>query len=154
MTEPVIPHDASGVAFVTQQIIRRYSNPARIAHSFLLRIPPDADFVPLLPAAEIALQAWSDNGTGLVEATADQTLSYCRSIADRAFDQAQGMNAADRKQLMARIILFSVAQVADDEIAVHLLSRSLTFKGKGDRDVIEQWKPSADGGWYSVYRPR
>jgi hypothetical protein len=57
-----------------------------------------------------------------------------------------------RKQMMARAIQFSLRAVTEDEIALHLVSRALGFSPKGDREVIEAWRRTAEGVWYSVYR--
>jgi hypothetical protein len=64
----------------------------------------------------------------------------------------QNHTPTERKQLMGRSVLFSVRPLAADRIEVHLVSRSLIYTPKGDREVIEEWRRAEDGQWYSAYK--
>jgi len=139
---------------VAAQIARRYAHPGRKAYTYLFRLRPDAPFSAIVPTHDSVLTAWLDEGEGLSPAPIDSALDRCRAVHTIGPDlqrQTQ-LTSHQRRQLMARSILFSVTQRSEDVIEVHLMSRALTFSPKGDREVTEEWRRGANG-WYSAYRP-
>ena len=121
---------------------------------YLFRVTPASDFTALLPAAENVITAWVDEGERLVETPAEIALAHGQSTHDEApnLSTPRGLSSQQRRQMMARSVLFSVTQLNDDEIEVYLVSRSLIFSPKGDREVTERWQRTGDS-WYSAYQP-
>ncbi len=140
---------------VAAQIARRYAHPGRKAYTYLFRLKPDADFRAIVPALDSALTAWVDEGAGLAAAPLDTALDHCRAVHNAGADlqRQPGLTSQQRRQLMARSILFTVTQRSEDVIEVHLSSRALAFSPKGDREVTEEWR-RGESGWYSAYRPQ
>jgi hypothetical protein len=143
-----------GVEFVANRIAQRYSNPARTAYTYLFQVAPDSDFSQLIPSADAAIAAWMDEGSGMQQVDPAFAAEHCRATKQSVTDlsQPKKMSSHQRKQMMARSIMFSIVQLSEGVIQVHLFSRSLTFSPKGDREVTEEWHPSGDS-WFSAYRP-
>ncbi|HLY29156.1 MAG TPA: hypothetical protein VKQ72_22615 [Aggregatilineales bacterium] len=141
--------------WVASRIIERYGRPGRVAYMVMFRLQNSADFSHIVPPRESIVAAWIDAGSGLLPATAESALERCKILqAVHTLARApHQMTADERRQMMARSVLFSVQQTATDLVEVRLISRSLTFSPKGDREANEQWKPGSEG-WYSAYRPR
>jgi hypothetical protein len=142
---------------VAERIARRYAHPERVAYTYLFRLAPGNDFGPLVPLADHVLSSWMDEGDGLAKVEADSAARNCQA-AYEAMQEARRQSkrpktSHERRQQMARSILFTVTRPAEDEIDVHLLSRALAFSPKGDREVVEKWRRSAEG-WFSSYQPR
>ncbi|MBX3080218.1 MAG: hypothetical protein KF716_01205 [Anaerolineae bacterium] len=144
----------AGMDIVINQIIRRYSNPARATFMYLFLLPLDADFSGVFPTPETVLTAWVDEGSGFQVTPADEAVRLCSGIQQlHIIDSAEHrLTSTERKQMMARTIQFSVEQKADDFIVVHLVSKAITFSPKGDREVYEHWRLGSTG-WYSIHRP-
>src|SRR5215208_5511169 len=143
-----------GTEFVANRIAQRYANPARSAYVYLFQVRPDADFSQLIPAPEVVIAAWYDERNGMEQVTPQAALEHCRATKQAVTDLAQPkkMTSHERKQMMARSIVFSVTQPSESVIQVHLFSRSLSFSPKGDREVTEEWRQSGDT-WFSAYQP-
>ena len=152
MTTEPLPADVNSVI---NQIIRRYSNPARATFMYLFLLPLDADFSGVFPAPENVLTTWVDEGSGFQATPADEAVRLCAAIQRlHIIDSAEHrLTSTERKQMMARTIQFSVEQKADDFIVVHLVSKAITFSPKGDREVYEHWRLGS-AGWYSAHRPQ
>ena len=141
---------------VAERIALRYAHPERVAYLYLFRLAPGSDFGPLVPLTGHILTAWIDEGSGLARTDADSAVRKCQTVYD-AMAEARRLSkrpktSHERRQQMARSILFTVTQPVEDEIEVHLLSRALAFSPKGDREVVEKWRRSAEG-WFSSYLP-
>ena len=140
---------------VTARIVRRYANPARTAYLYLFRLKPGGELGPIVPEADSVLAAWADEGEGLLSTPPDEAVRKCAAAHAVGLEIAQTpqkLTPHQRRQLMARSILFTVEQISDSVINVHRFSRALAFSPKGDRKVTEEWHPSNEG-WYSSYRP-
>jgi hypothetical protein len=144
-----------GTEFVANRIAQRYANPARSAYAYLFQIKPDADFSSLIPPPEIVIAAWVDEGNGLQPTSPLSAVERCQTTKQAVSDLAtpRQRTSHERKQTMARSVLFSVAQLSESMIEVHLVSRSLAFTPKGDREVSEAWHQSGDS-WFSAYQPK
>jgi hypothetical protein len=144
----------SALDHVAMRIVERYSNPSRKAHTYLFRLQADASLTALVPLATDVLAAWVDEGHGLVPTAPSEAVARCQAAAQIKphAEPPHSLTPHQRKQMMARAIQFSVRPVAEDEISLHLVSRALGFSPKGDREVIEAWRRTAEGVWYSVYR--
>jgi hypothetical protein len=144
----------SALDHVAARIVERYSNPSRKAHTYLFRLQADASLTALVPLATDVLAAWVDEGHGLVPTAPSEAVARCQAAAQVKphTEPPHSLTPHQRKQMMARAIQFSVRLVAEDEISLHLVSRALGFSPKGDREVIEAWRRTAEGVWYSVYR--
>ncbi len=141
---------------VAARIVERYSNPSRKAYLYLFRLNADVPPIAAMPEAASLMAAWVDEGRGLLASDPLEALRLC-ALAHQIkphTDLPQALTPHQRKQMMARLIQFSVRRVAEDEIAVHLFSCALGFTPKGDREVVEDWRQTADGVWYSAYRER
>jgi len=141
------------IEFVAGRIAARYGHPGRTAYTYLFQMKPDGDFGPLVPDSESVITAWMDEGSGLLPAPIDTAIEHCRAVHANKTDLTtpRKMTSHERRQMMARSILFAVTQPAADLVEVRLLSRSLVFSPKGDREAQEQWRPTGEG-WYSAYR--
>jgi len=139
---------------VAARIVERYSNPSRKAYTYLFRLQADASLTALVPSATDVLAAWVDEGHGLMPTAPSEAVARCQAAAQVKphVEPPRSLTPHQRKQMMARAIQFSARLVAEDEIALHLVSRALAFSPKGDREVIETWRRTTDGVWYSVYR--
>ncbi len=144
----------SGPEFVAARIAERYAHPGRVAYLYLFQLEPGSDFSPLMPPVESTLAAWLDEGGGLAPVAVETAVERCRAAIHTKPDPAnqRAMTSNQRRQMMARSILFSVTQPADDLITVRLLSRALHFSPKGDREAFEEWHRAGEG-WYSAYQP-
>ncbi len=145
----------SATDIVAAHIVERYANPGRSAYTYLFRLKPDSDFGPLVPEVASILAAWMDEGSGLQTVPAALAVEHCRATRVQAPDlrRPQQLNKHQRRQMMARSILFTAVQVDDALVQVRLVSRSLVFSPKGDREATEDWRPTGDD-WYSAYRAR
>jgi hypothetical protein len=143
---------ASDIEFVAGRIAARYAHPGRTAYTYLFQLKPDSDFGPLVPDPESVIVAWMDEGNGLLPAPTDTAVEHCRAVLANKTDLTtpRKITSHERRQMMARSILFTVTQPAD-LVEVRLLSRALVFSPKGDREANEQWRPTGEG-WYSAYR--
>ena len=141
--------------WVTDRILERYSRPGRVAYMVMFRLKGGTGFSGVLPEEDSIIAAWIDGGNGLLPAASQAALERCKVLqaVHTPSDAPHRMTAEERRQMMARCILFTVVQSADDLVEVQLISRSLTFTPKGDREAYEQWKPGGEG-WYSAYHPR
>lgn len=137
--------------YVALHIARRYANPERAAYCYLFRLRPDSPFGPLVPEADTIIKAWVDQGNGLLPTPAEEAVRECRAVV--GLKPTMQPTSAQRRQLMARSIQFTVVQHSDDLIEVQLFSRALSFSPKGDRRVAEEWRRTGDG-WFSAYRGR
>lgn len=139
---------------IVSRLITRYSNPARQAYTYLFRVTPDADMTPIFPATETVLAAWVDEGGGLQPVPTADALRLSGAVRESRVAQRSEhkLTSHERRQMMARLIVFSVEQDDEALIVVHLISRSLGFTPKGDREVYEHWRLGEEG-WYSAYRP-
>jgi len=144
----------SALDHVAMRIVERYSNPSRKAYTYLFRLHIESPLTALVPLATDVLAAWVDEGRGLVPTAPLEAVARCQAAAQIKphTEPLHSLTPHQRKQMMARAIQFSVRPVAEDEISLHLVSRALGFSPKGDREVIEAWRRTADGVWYSVYR--
>lgn len=148
--------DTNPLDHVAARIVERYRNPSRKAYLYLFRLAADTPLTTVVPEAAHVLAAWVDEGRGLLPTDPLEALRLCevaRQIKPHT-DSPQVLTPHRRKQMMARVIQFSVRPVANAEIAVHLFSRALGFTPKRDREVVEDWRQTADGVWYSAYRER
>jgi hypothetical protein len=145
---------ASPTEAVALKIVERYSHPGRTAYLYLFQLKPGVDFASLIPEASGVIAAWIDEGANLVATPVDTALAHCKTTQEIApnRDVPQKLTSHQRRQMMARAILFSVNQLDADEVEVHLVSRALIFSPKGDREVNEKWLRSGDS-WYSAYQP-
>jgi hypothetical protein len=145
---------ASDIEFVAGRIAARYAHPGRTANTYLFQLKPDSDFGPLVPDPESVIAAWMDEGNGLLPAHIDIAVDHCRAVFANKTDLGtpRKMTSHERRQMMARSILFTATQPAADLVEIRLLSRALVFSPKGDREALEQWRPSGED-WYSAYRP-
>lgn len=141
---------------VAARILERYSNPSRRAYTYLFRLRPQTALTSLVPSAEDVLSAWVDEGEGFQPLEPPQAVARCQQAAQIKphTETPHTLTPHQRKQMMARAIQFSLWHVAEDEITLHLVSRALGFSPKGDREVIETWRRTSEGVWYSVYRER
>ena len=140
---------------VAQKIVQRYAHPERKAYLYMFRLTPGSEFGPVVPAqASSILAAWVDEGSGLLPAAVDSALAACIATCEthNASGTPKKLTAHQRRQLMARSVIFSVQATTPDLIEVRLMSRALTFSPKGDREAHERWlRNGAD--WYSAYQP-
>jgi hypothetical protein len=145
----------SATDIVAAHIAERYANPGRFAYTYLFRLRPDSDFGPLVPEVDSILAAWMDEGGGLQTVPAELAVEHCQATRAQAPDlrRPQPLNKHQRRQMMARSILFTAVQAGDDLVQVRLMSRSLVFSPKGDREAFEDWRPTGED-WYSAYRAR
>ncbi|PJF35949.1 MAG: hypothetical protein CUN49_07935 [Candidatus Thermofonsia Clade 1 bacterium] len=139
---------------VAARIVARYSNPSRKAYTYLFRLRLGAPLTALVPAVSDVIAAWVDEGSGLLPTEPHEAVARCQSAAriKPHTEPPHTLTPHQRKQMMARAIQFSLQPVAEDEIALHLVSRAIGFSPKGDREVVEAWRCTDDGTWYSVYR--
>ena len=147
MTEPI--------DFVAARIVTRYSHPSRSAYAYMFRLKPGTDLGGMTPSVESIITAWVDEGEGLIPSPPEIAVDHCR-IAQRHkpdADRPRQMTPHERRQMMARAILFTVSQPSADLVTVHLVSRSVCFSPKGDREAHEQWRRTGEG-WYSAHVPR
>jgi hypothetical protein len=138
--------------FVTSRIVRRYGHSGRAAHLYLFRLVPGSDFLRLPPDRQTLIAAWMDEGGGLAPATPDEAVTRCKLA--RSTLEGYKINRPETQRLMARIVVFSVAEhIADAQVIVELFSRALAFTPKGDRRVTETWRQAEDGtdSWYSAH---
>ncbi len=144
----------SALDHVAGRIVERYSNPSRKAYTYLFRLRHEAPLSALVPPANAVLSAWVDEGQGFRPTELLEAIKRCEQAAQvKPHTQTpHTLTPHQRKQMMARAIQFKLQQVAEDEIRLHLVSRALSFSPKGDREVIETWRRTAQGLWYSVYR--
>lgn|SRR5258708_1716563 len=144
----------SDVDLVAHKIVQRYAHPERKAYLYMFRLKPASDFSAIVPAPENILAAWIDEGNGLLPAAVDSALVACSAAREpHTNPRAPGkLTSHERRQLMARSVLFSVEATAPDLIEVRLSSRALTFSPKGDREVLERWQRTG-AEWYSAYQP-
>jgi hypothetical protein len=140
---------------VIARLITRYNNPARMAYTYLFRLTSGGDFSCVIPNEGEVVMAWVDEGDGLEVAPVDHALRRCQAIQEAHIttSPAHKLTPHERRQMMARAIVFALDQHTDDLIVVHLISRSLTFTPKGDREVYEHWRLGGEG-WYSAHRPQ
>lgn len=140
------------VDFVSAEIARRYAHPGRTAYTYLFRLKPESDLGLMVPTTESVMAAWMDEGGGLQPAPVQTAIEHCKALYEARLNTSRPANSHERRRRMARSILFTVIQTSETAIMVHLLSRALAFSPKGDRDVIEEWRPTVTG-WYSAYQP-
>ena len=138
---------------VAERIAQRYAHPGRAAYAYLFRVKPGSDLTRMIPDTESVLAAWLDEGSGLSAAPAALAVEHCTITRGTGLNRKHAQNAQERRQQMARAIQFTVTQIDENLIEVHLVSRALLFSPKGDREAHEQWRRSADG-WYSAYLPQ
>jgi hypothetical protein len=140
---------------VALKIVERYSHPGRTAFTYLFQMKPESDFTALVPDPTAVIAAWIDEGNGLVSMPVDTAVVHCRTtqVESPKRDDQGKLTSNQRRQMMARSILFIVTQLDTDEIEVRLVSRALNFSPKGDREVTEKWRRTADD-WYSAYQPK
>ena len=145
---------ATPLEAVTLKIVERYSRPGRTAYMYLFRVTPESDLTALIPPASIVIAAWMDEGNNLVVSSIDTAIAHSTATRNAApnLTAPQKLSSDQRRQMMARVVIFSVSQLNDDEVEVHLVSRSLIFSPKGDREVTEKWRRHGDS-WYSAYQP-
>ncbi len=139
---------------VALKIVERYSHPGRTAYMYLFRVTPESNLTALIPPASIVIATWMDEGNSLLDSSIDIAIAHSTATRNAAptLTAPQKLSSDQRRQMMARVVIFSVSELNDDEVEVHLVSRSLAFSPKGDREVTEKWRRSADG-WYSAYQP-
>ena len=141
---------------VAAQIVRRYNNPERKVFAYLFQLTPEADFRPLIPSPTAVIAAWMDEEGGLIETPVETAIAHAYAIA--AIPKPRMYHAGNytpfqRKQMLARTVLFSVRERDADTVEVHLFSRSVVFTPKGDHDGYELWTRDGDGDWYFAHRP-
>lgn len=154
-SRPVPPQDAhSALAHVAGRIRDRYATPSRKAYTYLFWVRDAAALEALIPTAEQVITAWVDEGAGLLPLDAAEAVRRsAESRSARPQDRpAAPISPHERRQMMARVILFTLELVGPDQIAVRLWSRALGFSPKGDREAFEQWELTEDGVWFSAYR--
>src|SRR5262249_53118876 len=93
--------------------------------------------------------AWVDEGEGLIPTSAEIAVDHCRVARQYTPDpdHPRQMTPHQRRQMMARAILFIVSQPDPDLVTVDLVSRSVCFSPKGDREGHEQGRGTGEG-WY------
>src|SRR5689334_15339135 len=98
---------------VALKIVERYSHPGRTAYLYLFQLPAETDFAPLIPNADVVIAAWMDEGDKLSPSPADTAVALCRATKELApnLTRPQKLSSQQRKQMMARSILFSVRQL-------------------------------------------
>jgi hypothetical protein len=138
----VIPQEV-----IAQKIVERYSHPSRTAYLYFFVLRPDANRAILIPHVGDVLYAWVDEGHGLVQKSPAEAVASCKT-AD-SFRLERPMNPQQRRMQMARVVTISLEQQAPDQVLVDLYSRAIAFTPKGDRHVLEIWRP-AEGSWYSA----
>lgn len=146
---------AAPVSVIAERIMTRYSNPSRKAYTYLYWVGAAMALTDLIPAPEVVIAAWVDEGAGFVPTPADSAVSAGRAAAAIKPHQAAAptqLTPHQRKQMMARAIAFTATQTGEHEVTVQLVSRSLGFFPKGQREVTERWLRTVDGTWYSAYR--
>jgi hypothetical protein len=141
------------VDLVAEKIARRYAHPERKAYTYLFRLKPDRDFNAIVPEASSVTSAWVDEGNGLLSSPIDSAVEHCQKVYEARLVRSRPQNSQERRRQMARSIQFTVTQPSEDQIEVHLISRAIAFSPKGDREVTEFWRRTADGDWYSAHRP-
>ncbi len=139
--------------YVTGRIVQRYAHPGRSAYLYMFQLAPDGDFSALIPPVVTITAAWVDEGSGIQPISPAAAVEHCQAAKESVGDPAIALRTTrhERRQMMARVILFSVTQLSETAIQVHLVSRALAFAPKGTREVVEEWRPTAEG-WYSTYR--
>lgn len=141
-------------AIVAGRIRDRYATPARRAYTYLFRMRPGASLDALIPDPESVIAAWVDEGAGLLPAPPAEAVRRCaaaREVRPHDLPPAQ-LSPHQRKQMMARSILFIATPQDADRVEVHLWSRALGFSPKGDREARETWLRAAGDFWYSAHR--
>jgi hypothetical protein len=141
------------VQYVAERIAQRYAHPSRTAYLYLFQIKPEGDLTSLVPNAESVVAAWVDQGAGLAPAPIEAAVEQCSHVYNLKLKMTRPKTADERRRQMARSVMFTAVQATEDTVKVHLVSRALAFSPKGDRIADEEWKPTGDGGWYSVYNP-
>ncbi|MCC7208629.1 MAG: hypothetical protein IT323_15080 [Anaerolineae bacterium] len=151
-SRPAQPPDP--LAHVAGRIRDRYASPSRKAYTYLFWVRDAAALDGLVPTAEQVVAAWVDEGAGLSPLDAAEAVRRCAEArARRPQDRPSGqLSPHERRQMMARAILFTLTQARPDQVDVHLWSRALGFSPKGDRQAFEQWEQTDDGVWFSAYR--
>lgn len=145
----------SPLEIVAARIRDRYSNPARHAYTYLFRLVPGTLSMSLVPALEAVMSAWVDEGQGLLPLSPPEAVGLCAVAAQTKPHERPPttLTPHQRKQMMARVITFTVEMPNPDQVDVQLWSRALGFSPKGDRQAHEIWKRAAGDFWYSAYRP-
>jgi hypothetical protein len=145
---------AAPVAVIAERIRARYSNPSRKAYTYLYWVRDVVTLTDLIPTPEAVIAAWVDEGAGFVPTAAEAAVSAGHAAAAIKPHQAapSRLTPHQRKQMMARAIAFTATQTGENEVTVQLVSRSLGFFPKGQREVTERWLRTVDGTWYSAYR--
>lgn len=115
---------------------------------YLFRLRPDADFQPLVPGPDYVLAAWVDENGGLHPLPPDEAIQRCLAAAAIPANRWTA-----RRWTMARVVTFTAIPTDEETVAVRLLSRALHFAPRGTREAHETWQRTADGQWYSAYRP-
>ncbi|MCS6870353.1 MAG: hypothetical protein RML95_01855 [Anaerolineae bacterium] len=141
---------------VAARIVQRYSNPSRKAYTYLFRLRTESPLTALVPSVEDVLTAWVDEGQGLLPTEPLEAVARCQQAAQIKphTGTPRVLTPHQRKQMMARAIQFNLHHVSEDEISLHLVNRALGFAPKGDYEVVETWRRTAEGFWYSAYRKR
>jgi hypothetical protein len=149
---PVRPEDP--LPLVAGRIRDRYATPSRKAYTYLFWVKDETTLSELIPPAEQVIAAWVDEGVGLLPLNAAEATRQCAvARAQRPQDRPSGqLSPNERRQMMARVILFTLEQSGPAQVDVHLWSRALGFSPKGDREAFEQWEQAEDGVWFSAYR--
>ncbi len=149
----------SAAAFIADRIAARYANPGRAAYLYLFQVKAGSALEAMPPDTHDTLAAWYDEGDGLAPAVAEDAAARCRAtfgLLQMVGEQGRRLIApADRRRLMARLVVFSVAvpsETGELPAKVELFSRALAFTPKGDRRATETWKRSPEG-WFSAYVP-
>lgn len=145
----------SPLEIVSARIRDRYSNPARHAYTYLFRLEPGTLSMALVPTPESVMSAWVDEGQGLLPLATPDAVHMCAVAAQIKPHERPPttLTPHQRKQMMARVITFTVEMPNPDQVDVRLWSRALGFSPKGDRQAHEIWKRAAGDFWYSAYRP-
>jgi hypothetical protein len=141
------------VQYVAERIAQRYAHPSRTAYLYLFQIKADTDLTSPVPDPESVVAAWVDQGAGLASAPIELAVEQCAATYNLKLRMTRPRTPDERRRQMARCVMFTAAQSSEDTVNIHLVSRALAFSPKGDRVADEEWKPTGDGGWYSVYNP-
>ncbi len=151
-SRPAQPQDA--LARVAGRIRDRYATPSRKAYTYLFWVRDAAALEALIPTPEQTIAAWVDEGAGLLPLDGAEAVRRCAEArARRPQDRPSGqLSPHERRQMMARAILFTLTPVRPDQINLNMWSRALGFSPKGDRQAFEQWEQTDDGLWFSAYR--
>src|SRR5258708_28328290 len=98
--------------WVANRIVERYGRPGRSAYLVMFRLKEGSDFSGVTPKPDSIEAAWIDAGSGLLPAKVEAALARCETLraVHTPADAPHRLTSDERRQMMARCILFSVVQ--------------------------------------------